>query len=149
VNPESGETERFWREKEKEHGSALLISTPAELVSLEPDSTNQVSGLLYIMQNGIYFETFNDSHFFGMPARPDPNFKKVNLGFKREQIVGVSCSDRFDTPLPLLERFLRLFFESPRHFTVTFIDSGHERSAIFNCLIKPHLLCDAYDSMCR
>ncbi len=102
-----------------------------------------------MMRNGIYFENFpNVNGLFGLFQNNEP-FTKIRLEFKKEDIVSVSCFHRQEDkrPLAFFQRFSLFFSPASQQLVITCMLSGRDCKVIFNCVKKPLLLCDAYDSM--
>lgn len=147
MEKETREIEEFWREVENEHQSTLLIATPADYIGGCPADTVPVSGLLYILRNGIYFENFPGTAWFGSLFKINTPFSKIKLQFKKENIIGVSCFGRQTTRRSLIERLSLFFSTASRQFTVTYKNSGQEQDVTFRCVKNARDLCDAFNSI--
>ena len=85
----------FWLEKEQEAGSKLVIPTFAIYVQGLPDIVGPVSGLLYLMENGFYFENFEQQNIWSSLFQKSSlskksRFKKILLKIPTEAIKEVS-----------------------------------------------------------
>lgn len=143
----SNEIAQFWQEKEKEHKSTFVIATAADYINGCPAVSMPVSGLLYIMHNGIYFENFPNENWFNKLLPGQPHFIKIQLKFPRESITCVSCFHRQKNkqPLTFLQRISLFFSPATQHLIITYKQSEQEQNITFNCLEKPSVLCDAYN----
>ena len=69
----------FWKQKEEENNSKLISKTVAEYKQEDKNRLVHVTGLLYLMGNGFYFETFEKNNFFSSLMNKNNDFKKINI----------------------------------------------------------------------
>jgi hypothetical protein len=140
----------FWRDKEKENQSTLVTASAARYLVGYPAVPEPVTGLLYIMNNGIYFENFQNEHWIDKVFRVKKAFTRVFFHLKNEHITDVSCfpgqKNKFSVPLRMrLALFLGLL---PRHLVVEYCEDGPACCIRFECVKSTLSLCAAYYKAC-
>ncbi len=143
--------ERFWEEKEKEYKSVLLaVSTGAYLGGF-PGLAGPVKGLIFIMENGVYFENFKTTAWLRGVFRDvfhvDDDFAKISLALKKKDIVDVFCfhGQKDKRRLSLRRRLGYFLGLTPRRLFIAYRYRRNDCTIAFACDEPPIALCAAFD----
>lgn len=71
----------FWKEREEEKGGKLQFSTFATFIGRGGDKKVDLGGLLYIINNRVYFEDFEKDNLFLRILSKKRDFKKTEFSF--------------------------------------------------------------------
>ncbi len=136
----------YWRAKEEECRSILVVASAARYVGGYAAAPEAVDGLFFIMKNGIYFENFPQDHWLDKVFRGEKTFTKINIQLKNEHIYDVSCfpgqKDKYK--LPFKTRLAFFFSLLPRHLLVEYREEGRICLVRFASVKSPISLCAAY-----
>ncbi len=142
--------DQFWREKEKQHKSALVIASSAQYLGGFPGLAGPINGLLYIMKNGIYFENFKHTDWLRGVFRDvfhvDEDFDKVDLAFPKSEIIDVFCfhGQKDKRRIDVWRRLAYLVGLTPRRLYVSCRRKKGDMTLAFACDELPSRLCAAY-----
>ena len=81
------EIELYWKKKEEENSSKLITSSFSYFYT----NGSKTSGLLYLMENGVYFENFESKNWFFQIMNKKAKFVEIKIKFLFEEIK--SCID--------------------------------------------------------
>ena len=140
----------FWQQKEKETGSKLVIPSYADLFSGWEGIALPAPGLLYLMENGFYFENFENNNFMSNLLTKKETFKKINIHIAAESILRV-----YDFSLSLKEKSksiiakIKDFLSPPPYILVIeYLNEKDEKTIVkFKTFIKPSEICEAYNKL--
>jgi hypothetical protein len=141
------DVEEFWEKKEKETGSRLLERSAANYKCGFAGLDNPVvGGLLYLMENGFYFENFQSTNFL-VNTILKQEFEKVSFHIPLEKITDVY--DFFGNKEKVEETFLdklkHFFSTKPKELNIEYLDDNNEKTVItFTSFIDPVIFCEAY-----
>lgn len=142
--------EQFWKEKEKEYKSALLAVSSGAYCGGFPGLAGPIKGLIYVMENGVYFENFKNSDWLRGVFRDvfhvDEDFAKVNLALKKKDIIDVYCfrGQKDQRRLSVWRRLGYLIGLIPRRLLLDYRHKGESCTLVFACDEPPIVLCAAH-----
>ena len=143
--------DNFWREKEKECHSTLVKASFARYITGYPMLQGPITGLLYIMKNGIYFENFEKDHWVDKVFRVKIDFTPVLFCLENRYITEVSCypGQKNKFRIPLRKRLSAVLGLLPQHLLVNYIIDGNPCIIRFACAESLLSLCTAYYRDCK
>jgi hypothetical protein len=139
--------EKFWQEKEKATKSRLITRTAANYKSGYPGLENPVEGgLLYLMENGFYFENFQSTNFLANVIFKQ-DFEKISFHIPLDKVADVY--DYFGNKKPekktFIEKFKHLFSQKPRELNIEYTNDDNEKMKItFITFVDPVTFCEEY-----
>lgn len=81
MNATTEESKKFWEEKEKEKGGKVLFFTFATFLGKTDDKQMTLGGLLYIVDDRVYFEDFEKDNWFAKITSRKKNYEKTEFSF--------------------------------------------------------------------
>lgn len=145
---QDSETEEFWKEKELEKNSKYLISTTANYIQNFKDEGNKIFGLLYLMENGLYFENFEKiSWIQQLGGGKRKKFEKMELFIPLASIIDMKNMEgkKSRSQLKTTEKLMKILLSRFEGLIVSYNDDvGNQKDARFECFSDPLLLCEKY-----
>lgn len=142
------DVKEFWEEKEKEKNSKLIIATVADYISGYENIKTFTSGLLYFMENGLYFENFSNNNWFSalFAGANNKEFKKVEFSIPKTSIIGVTDSEgkKNKKELNLKDKILRFLNFIPRFLIINYVDNNQKILLKFKSVEEPLNICEKY-----
>ena len=137
----------YWDKKEKENNSKLIARTAAHYIEGYRDLAGPVPGLLYLMENGFYFENFKNNNFMSNIIQRNDDFEKINI-----HIPFTSITDVYDyfgntkkEKTPFKKKLKYIFFSKPNELHIEYQNKNSEKNIIkFKTFIEPLLFCEEY-----
>lgn len=86
---EANDQMEFWKEREEEKGGELQFNTFATFIGRGGDKKVELGGLLYIINNRVYFEDFEKDNIFMKILTKKRSYKKTEFSFDIAAIRGV------------------------------------------------------------
>jgi len=86
---EENEQMEFWKQREEEKGGELQFNTFATFIGRGGDKKVELGGLLYIINNRVYFEDFEKDNIFLKILSKKKAFKKTEFSFDIATIRGI------------------------------------------------------------
>lgn len=86
MNTTTEESKKFWEEKEKEKGGKVHFFTFATFLGKTNDKQVTLSGLLYIVDDRVYFEDFEKDNWFAKIVSKKKNYEKTEFSFNISDI---------------------------------------------------------------
>ena len=144
---EKNEVKEFWEKKESENKCRLIIAATAQHIEGIKKLDSRVGGLLYLMENGFHFETFENRHWMKELFKISNNFKKIHIHIPIKQIKDV-CDingNKKRKKNDLLSIIKNFFYAKPRELRITFNDSDSKETLIkFYTIEEPLVICEKY-----
>jgi hypothetical protein len=85
----SEEAENFWAEKEQEKGGKVRFFTFATYMGSTGGRPTSLGGLLYIIDEQLYFEDFEKDNWFAKIISRKKNYEKTELDFGVDDITEI------------------------------------------------------------
>ncbi|HEB30848.1 MAG TPA: hypothetical protein ENI15_08250 [Spirochaetes bacterium] len=82
----SVESENFWAEKEKEKGGKVRFFTFATFIGNTGGRPATLGGLLYLIDERLYFEDFEKDNWFAKIVSSKKNYEKIELEIDSKDI---------------------------------------------------------------
>lgn len=80
------EAKKFWDEKEKQKGGKVDFFTFATYIGRSNDKNVSLSGLLYTIKKGLYFEDFEKQNWLYKIMGKNQKYEKTEFGIEIEEI---------------------------------------------------------------
>ena len=144
------DVEKFWENREKETGSRLVARTAVNYVNgFEGLKKPVEGGLLYLMENGFYFENFQSTNFI-VTTVLKKEFEKVSFHIPLADVIDVYdfFGNRKPVKVSLKYRIIHFFSTKPKQLNIEYTNSRNEKSKItFTTFLDPLLLCEEYHKL--
>jgi hypothetical protein len=135
----------FWLRKEKELQSRLLIRSLATYISGYPGLDLPVCGLLYLMENGFYFENFEKRNMLFSVFQKNDSFKKVSLKVPIGSICGVNCFRKGVSEKGFSGKISNLFRKKTEGIVIKVLSEDRQETSLsFECLEDPRKIREKY-----
>jgi len=147
---EKEKIKKFWNQKEDELKSKLIIVSAAEYKSGYNNITGSIHGLLYLIENGFYFENFESRNFMTELIFREKYFEKINIHLQIENIINV-CDykgNKEKQKLNIATKIMRFIFPPPRKLKITYKTELNSTATVtFITLEEPLKICEEYYSL--
>jgi hypothetical protein len=135
----------FWQEKEEEAQSRLVIPIFSNYLEGYPGLEGPETGLLYLMENGFYFENMEKKGQLDFITRKKGRFKKKQFKLPLESIDGVDIIGANVKTNSLWQQFLNFWKTTDQKLQISFHnESGRKGAVIFECALNMEKLQKAY-----
>ena len=135
----------FWLKKEEELQSRLLIRCVATYIAGYPGLGDPILGLLYLMENGLYFENFEKRSMWISMFQKNDSFKKVSLKMPIGSISEVYCFCQGLSEQGIARKIISLFSKKSEGIVIkVFLEDKQEISVSFECLEDPRKIQEEY-----
>ncbi|MBT3273891.1 MAG: hypothetical protein HN368_12105 [Spirochaetales bacterium] len=135
----------FWREREAEAQSRLVIPIMATYLEGYPGLEGPEAGLLYLMENGFYFENMEKKGQLDFFLRGKPRFVKKQFKLPLESVDGVDMIGAKVKASSPWQQFLDFWKTTEQKLQITFHDeSGRKGTAVFECVLDMDKMQKAY-----
>ena len=139
------EADGFWREKEAEAQSRLIIPIMANYLEGYPGLEGPEAGLLYLMENGFYFENMEKNGQLDFLIRGKRKFEKKQFKLLLESVDGVDMIGAKVKAGSLWQQFLDFWKTTEQKLQITYHDvSGRKGIAVFECVLDMEKMQKAY-----
>jgi hypothetical protein len=138
----------FWLRKEEELRSRLLIRCVATYIAGYPELNGPVLGLLYLMENGFYFENFEKRSMWVSMFQKNDSFKKVFLKMPIGSITEVYCFCQGLSEQGIARKFINIFRKKSEGIVIkAFLEDRQEILVSFECLENPRKIQEEYGKL--
>ena len=138
----------FWLKKEEELRSRLLLRCIATYISGYPGLNGPIHGLLYLMENGFYFENFEKRSMWGSMLQKSDSFKKVFLKIPIGSIHDVHCLFQGPSGKGIARKIINLFRKKSEGIVIkAFLEDEQEIIVNFECLENPKKIQEGYEKL--
>jgi len=142
---ETNGVSEFWLNKEEELRSRLLLRCVATYISGYPGLNGPIYGLLYLMENGFYFENFEKRSMWGSMFQKRDLFKKVFLKMPIGSIREVHCFFQGPSGKGIARKIINIFRKKSEGIEIkAFLEDKQEITASFECLENPKKIQEEY-----
>jgi len=142
---ETNGVSEFWLNKEEELRSRLLLRCVATYISGYPGLNGPIYGLLYLMENGFYFENFEKRSMWGSMFQKRDLFKKVFLKMPIGSIREVHCFFQGPSGKGIARKIINIFRKKSEGIEIkAFLEDKQEIIASFECLENPKKIQEEY-----
>ena len=140
----------FWSTKEKEAQSRLVIASFATYIEGYPGLRGPIHGLLYLMENGFYFENFEKKDMWSTLFQKNPSFRKTYLKVPIKSISEVSVFGTYINGQRIVRRIGNILRKKLRGITIRFLSEDNQRLSIsFECIENPMQIYEKYSGLIK
>jgi hypothetical protein len=135
--------QEFWLKKENEKNSKLVITTACEYLRGYDELKGPIYGLLYLMENGFYFENFEEHNFMKDLFLGNKGFEKINITIKLNEIDEVKTVNghKRKKDLNFFSKIIYLFGFTTNILIIK-MKNGFE--CYFKCIESPLNICEKF-----
>ena len=151
---QSDDVREFWREKERETNSRFVTASFATYLKGYQGETGPVTGVLYLMENGFYFENFEShsalSFLFSKAAGSlkKSSFKKLYIKIPCADIQGLSYFGLPQSTESITGKIVNLFRARSWGIVITWRSEQNRTNSVhFECMEKPEKIGEHYNKL--
>jgi len=145
---ETNGVSEFWLRKEEELRSRLLLRCVATYIAGYPGLNGPIHGLLYLMENGFYFENFEKRSMWGSMLQKGDSFKKVFLKMPIGSIREVHCFFQGSSGQGIARKIINIFRKTSEGIVIkAFLEDKQEIIVNFECLENPRKIQEGYGKL--
>jgi len=135
----------FWLKKEEELQSRLLLRCIATYISGYPGLNGPIYGLLYLMENGFYFENFEKRSMWVSMLQKSDLFEKVFLKMPIGFIHELHCFFQGPSGQRIARKIINIFRKTSEGIVIkAFLEDKQEITVSFECLENPRKIQEGY-----
>ena len=140
----------FWRAKESEAQSRLVIASFATYIEGYPGLRGPIHGLLYLMENGFYFENFEKKDMWSTLFQKNRSFRKTYIRIPIKCIGEVSLFGININGQKIVRKIFNILRKKIRGITIRFLSENNQRLSIsFECIENPMQIYDKYRELMK
>jgi len=140
----------FWRAKEKEAQSRLAIASFATYIEGYPGLRGPIHGLLYLMENGFYFENFEKKDMWSTLFQKNRSFRKTYIKVPIKSISEVSVFGTNINGQKIVRKIFNIFRKKIRGIAIRFLSEDNRRLSIsFECIENPMQIYEEYSELIK
>ena len=145
---ETNGVSEFWLKKEEELQSRLLLRCVATYLAGSPGLNGPIHGLLYLMENGFYFENFKKRSMWGSMLQKSDSFKKVFLKIPIGSIREVHCFFQGPSGQGIARKTINIFSKKSEGIVIkACLEDEQEIIVSFECLENPRRIQEEYGKL--
>jgi len=145
------EIDNFWKQKEKETNSKLIIATVASYLKGYELHSSTITGLLYLMENGVYFENFEDSPNIMSFITKKKEFEKVTFKIAAKDIISITdfYGLKSQNEMTFVNKLIKALGFRNRGLIIKYNTSISDEviEVFFSCFVNPFNIIKKYNSL--